>query len=185
MALRGADSQRTATSVAHVSDPYRVLNVPHDAERLVIRAAYRALAWKWHPDRGGAAAQMIEINEAWRILGHASRRAAFDAAVVARRTAITPTPAAAPSDPEVAQRPPKAAPEPGVIDFGRYAGWSIDELADHDPDFLEWLVRMPAGRQYATRIRDILDRREQRQAGLAPKPANRRGLFGIRVAPAR
>jgi hypothetical protein len=168
-----------------VSDPYRILNVSRDAERHVIRAAYRALAWRWHPDRGGAAEQMIRINQAWRILGDASRRAAFDAAVVARATAPTPAAAPAAEDPATVQRPPKAAPEPGVIDFGRYAGWSIDQLAHHDPNFLEWLVRMPAGRPYAGQIRDVLGRRERRQADLAPKAPSRRGMFGIRTAPAR
>jgi curved DNA-binding protein CbpA len=166
-------------------DPYRVLNVPRTAERHVIRAAYRALAWQWHPDRGGAAAQMIRINEAWRILGDPSRRAAFDAAVLASATALRRAAAPAADDPGAVQRPPKAAPEPGVIDFGRYAGWSIERLAEHDPNFLEWLVRMPAGRQYAGQIREIMDRREQRRADLAPKAPTRRGMFGIRTAPAR
>jgi curved DNA-binding protein CbpA len=166
------------------NDPYRVLRIPRDAEHLVIRAAYRALAWQWHPDRGGAPGQMIQINEAWRILGDSSRRAAFDAAGLTGAAGPTPGPAPAPSDPGAVERPSRAATEPGVIDYGRYAGWSIDQLADHDPDFLEWLVRMPAGRQYAVQIREILGRREAQRAGLAPKPATRRGLFGIRTAAA-
>jgi len=167
------------------SDPYRVLNVPRDAKRHEIRAAYRTLAWQWHPDHGGAPGQMIEINEAWRILGHEDRRAAYDAA--ARRPAVAARQPAGPQSkaaPE-AERPVQAARVPGVIDYGRYAGWSIDELAIHDPDYLQWLVRMPAGRQYATRIREIFDRNDRQAAERAPKPAPRRGMFGMRTAAAR
>lgn len=32
-------------------------------------------------------------------------------------------------------------PEPDVIDFGRYAGWRIADVARHDPDYLRWLSR--------------------------------------------
>ena len=40
----------------------------------------------------------------------------------------------------------------GVLDFGRYAGWSLRQIAMRDPDYLEWLRRTPAGRQYQTEI---------------------------------
>jgi len=43
-----------------------------------------------------------------------------------------------------------------VLDFGRYAGWSLSELARHDPDFLEWLARTPAGRHYRAEIQRLL-----------------------------
>jgi curved DNA-binding protein CbpA len=168
-----------------VSDPYRVLKVRRDAKRHEIRAAYRTLAWQWHPDHGGAPGQMIAINEAWRILGHEDRRAAYDAAVLRPTAAIhrPVTPEHGPTpEPE---RPPRSAAEPGVIDYGRYAGWSIDELAMHDPDYLQWLVRMPAGRAYAAQIREIFDRRERQRIERAPKPAARRGMFGLRTATAR
>ena len=150
-------------------DPYRVLNVRRDARRDEIRAAYRSLAWRWHPDRGGAAEQMIQINQAWRTLGHAARRAAYDAAVLQRSTAPTPTPTA-PEAPDAAPTRPlsQRVAEPGIIDYGRYAGWSIADLANHDPNFLEWLVRMPAGRHHSTQIREALSRRERQVAELTP-----------------
>lgn len=50
-------------------DPHQVLQVTAAAESEVIRAAYRALALKYHPDRdasGYAAQRMAEINEATR-----------------------------------------------------------------------------------------------------------------------
>jgi hypothetical protein len=45
-----------------------------------------------------------------------------------------------------------------VLDFGRYAGWSLRQLAAHDPDYLEWLVRSPGGRQYRGQITALLAR---------------------------
>jgi len=36
-----------------VEDPFRTLNVSVDAEIEVIRAAYRALAKKYHPEQSG------------------------------------------------------------------------------------------------------------------------------------
>lgn len=33
-----------------------------------------------------------------------------------------------------------------MLDFGRYEGWSLGELVVHDPEYLEWLERMPIGR---------------------------------------
>jgi hypothetical protein len=45
-----------------------------------------------------------------------------------------------------------------VLDFGRYKGWSIGQIATHDPDFLEWLLRSPSGRQYRAEITTFLNR---------------------------
>ncbi len=51
-------------------DYYSVLGVNKDADEVVIRAAYRALAQKYHPDKWDgdisfANKKMIEINEAY------------------------------------------------------------------------------------------------------------------------
>jgi hypothetical protein len=39
-----------------------------------------------------------------------------------------------------------------VLDFGRYAGWTVGTLVDHDPDYLEWLVGTPQGRRLSAEI---------------------------------
>jgi molecular chaperone DnaJ len=61
-------------------NPYDVLGVAPSASQERIRAAYRALAQRYHPDRSpGAADQMAEINAAYRQLSDPARRAMVDA----------------------------------------------------------------------------------------------------------
>lgn len=67
-------------------DPYLVLGVARNATSREIRAAYRALGAKYHPDRHQgnpleelASAKMAEINRAYEVLSDPKRRAAFDA----------------------------------------------------------------------------------------------------------
>lgn len=42
------------------------------------------------------------------------------------------------------------------LDFGHYAGQSIEELADRDPDYLRWLARHPSGARYRAEIERVL-----------------------------
>ena len=70
-------------------DPYSVLGVARTASDSEIRAAYRALVAKYHPDRHQgnpleelAGARMTEINRAYEILSDPARRAAFDSGQV-------------------------------------------------------------------------------------------------------
>ena len=60
-------------------DHYEALGVSPVAPPEVIRAAYRALAKRYHPDGVSPDADMIRrINEAWRVLGRPSSRALYD-----------------------------------------------------------------------------------------------------------
>lgn len=64
-------------------DLYVVLGVLPDAENIVIKAAYRALAQRYHPDRwvgdvADAHQRMTRLNEAYEILGDTARRANYD-----------------------------------------------------------------------------------------------------------
>jgi curved DNA-binding protein CbpA len=66
-------------------DHYATLGVLPEADPVVIKAAYRALAQTYHPDkwRGDPAVatqRMAAINEAYRILGDAKLRAEYDSA---------------------------------------------------------------------------------------------------------
>ena len=203
-------------------DPYKTLQVDPEAEDEVIVAAYRRLAMKYHPDKGGgpdAASRMAAINAAWERIGEPPKRAAWDrerklAEAMARARPAPPAPPTVATPPSPAgpptPRPPEtvsrdwtsgrsslgggydasmrsadgtgaAGPPPGnasgsVLNFGRYAGWSLGEIARSDLGYLEWLDRMPIGRSYRDEIDTIL-----RSTGLrrsAEVEANdRRGLF--------
>jgi hypothetical protein len=43
-----------------------------------------------------------------------------------------------------------------VLTFGRYAGWSLRDLARRDPEYLLWLSRHSSGIRYRTEIYGIL-----------------------------
>ncbi|MEO5837670.1 MAG: J domain-containing protein [Acidimicrobiales bacterium] len=62
-------------------DHYRKLGVARTASHAEIRSAYRRLAQRLHPDTHGGvvSAEMIAINEAWRVLSDSGRRSAYDA----------------------------------------------------------------------------------------------------------
>lgn len=42
--------------------------------------------------------------------------------------------------------------DPRILDFGHYAGRSVEELAVLDPDYLHWLARQPSGMRYRAEI---------------------------------
>lgn len=153
-----------------MNDPYEILQVHRKAEPEVIRAAYRALARKYHPDFGGEPARMVAISEAFAILGDTERRTAHDAQAARthtrRATDRRSTTAAPPNG--LADRRGQAAASGSVIDFGRYAGWSVEALVSHDPEYLEWLARTPTGRRYTTEIEALLNRRAAQTAALRP-----------------
>lgn len=59
-------------------DYYSVLGVPKSASDEEIKKAYRKLAMKHHPDRGGDQTQFQQIQEAYATLGDAQKRAEYD-----------------------------------------------------------------------------------------------------------
>jgi len=154
-------------------DAYSVLQVDPYAEPEVIQAAYHALAKKYHPDLvHGSEERMSAINVAWAILGHPERRTQYDherglhSAPAAREM-----PASQPRP--TVQRARPAADRGTILDYGRYAGWSLREIARSDPDFLEWLIRTPAGRRYQHEIETIF---AERQAPGATHPGSAAAL---------
>lgn len=156
-------------------DHYELLQVIRTADFEVIRAAYRALAQKHHPDLGGTEAQMAALNDAWAVLRDRQMRVAYD-----RQLAVAADRADAPVDGNrapIITPPPGAGPAGGtVLDYGRYQGWSLAQLARHDPDYLRWLVRTPTGRAYRVEIDALLA--ERRPDPGSTRPRGRSGLFG-------
>lgn len=61
------------------ADPYQTLRVPRTATPERIRRAYRTLALKLHPDRGGDPAAFQAATEAHAVLSDPERRARYDA----------------------------------------------------------------------------------------------------------
>ena len=51
-----------------INDPYKLLGVSKDTPFNEIKAAYRALAKKFHPDTGGDSKKILAINAAWETI---------------------------------------------------------------------------------------------------------------------
>jgi hypothetical protein len=113
---------------------------------------------------------MAELNDAYALIRTPEARAIYDqqhhhAAIhvqpAAEPVATGPIQAAVAA--AVASAPGKAysdAKPAGVIDFGRYEGWSITDLARRDPDYLRWLRRHSSGIRYRSQIDAIFARSE-------------------------
>ena len=146
-----------------MNDYYDLLGVGTDADRPTIQAAYRRLARLHHPDFGGNHGDMARLNEAWRALSDPHRRAVYDARMLASRftgqagaAGLTPLAAAAERRRQASDM---RTPGETVLDFGRYAGSSLAELAKIDPDYLESLGRAPIGRAYRGEIDAVMANR--------------------------
>ena len=66
-----------------MSDFYKILGVSEESEKIVIDAAFRALAKKYHPDvwtgsKSVAEKKIREINEAYEVLSNSKRRKEYD-----------------------------------------------------------------------------------------------------------
>ncbi|MBA4791640.1 MAG: molecular chaperone DnaJ [Pseudomonadota bacterium] len=63
-------------------DYYEVLGCERGADETVLKASYRKLAMKWHPDRnqgdGEAEIRFKEVSEAYEVLKDPQKRAAYD-----------------------------------------------------------------------------------------------------------
>ena len=144
-----------------MNDAYEILQLHPSAVPEVIEAAYRALALLHHPDispQTDASATMAELNWAYTTLRNPDLRAAYDrqrvpipidhAATTLSERVQEVAAAAAIRDPE--------SPARVVLDFGRYAGMTLGELARSDPAYLEWLRRHVSGLRYRHQIDEVL-----------------------------
>lgn len=94
---------------------YDILNVSHDAQPVVIEAAYRALMKKYHPDQGtlaeADAPSAAAINHAYSILRDGERRTQYDHLEWTRQQNM-----------HLAQYQPPAPRSPRVFGWG---GWVV------------------------------------------------------------
>jgi curved DNA-binding protein CbpA len=72
--------------------------------------------------------------------------------------------------------PPPGNPSGSVLNFGRYAGWSLGEISRADIEYIEWLDRATIGRMYREEV-DVILRRAGRRKSAATDADERRGLF--------
>lgn len=98
---------------------YDTLEVSSRASPEVLRAAYRSLMQRYHPDRHPddpqAAARTAAITEAYDVLSDPARRAAYDEALAAQQASAPPAGAAAGG----ASRGARSADAPGAAGAGR------------------------------------------------------------------
>lgn len=59
-------------------DPYQLLEISRDATEDIIKSAYRKLARRHHPDKGGDAKKFLKINEAHQLLTTPELRKVYD-----------------------------------------------------------------------------------------------------------
>lgn len=114
---------------------YEVLGVAADASDDDLRKAYRLRLRQTHPDTGGDAAQFVQVQRAWELVGTAEARAGYD-----RGHGFGETASYGP-DPSVPMwRPParQADTRPRARSFGQPGGWRRERYLD--------LIREWAGR---------------------------------------
>jgi len=94
---------------------YQTLQIDKHASDVVIKAAYRALSMKFHPDKNPGNKQstikMQLINIAYSILSDATRRAMYDQTLVITPAKTYTTPNEAPRTSKPASQP-KSKPDP-------------------------------------------------------------------------
>ncbi len=167
-------------------EPHEILGVPRFAPWPEVRAAFRTLARRYHPDGSAPdSRQMAVVNAAYEALerrrresnGGAAPGAAWSragsapggapsAAGTSPGVPVGPGPTVAAAAPRVPSRPPAGSllsrvqaarhVETPVIDFGQYAGWRISEIAEQDPRYLVWLSRHSSGIRFRRAIEQVL-----------------------------
>lgn len=123
-----------------IADPYATLGVARGATTSQVRAAYRRLAKRYHPDLHAdaqATERMRGINKAWDILSSPDRRAQYEASLASRAGAqsfghwagVPRRAQPAPESPRwTTYEGPRAYPRAPAYDGGReYAGADRNE----------------------------------------------------------
>ena len=169
-------------------DPYEILQVHTNAQSEVIEAAYRTLARLRHPDRTDepdADSAMADLNWAYTVLREPSLRASYDSMRVAIAVE-TPSPANGAAQDvgsgrstlservahatEAAIGRDAGNPANTTLDFGRFAGMTLRQIARIEPSYLEWLRRHSSGVRYRHQIDTVLESLVDYRASAADQP---------------
>lgn len=153
---------------------YKLLQVDPSAEADVIAAAHRVLARRLHPDTdftGIDEYRARELDRALRVLSDPDQRRAYDERLADLNGNGSESVPMGPGfgqqgytlGDRIQSRDTDRA-RSMRIDFGRYAGFSLGDLARSDPDYLRWLSRHSSGIRYRSAILRLLAEAEaQRQ----------------------
>jgi curved DNA-binding protein CbpA len=161
-------------------DYYKILQVDPEAETEIIQAAYETLAARFHPENdltGVHEVRLKEVTRAYEVLSNPGRRRAYDLERSAPFQPMgpgeligvpvpepEPVSAGAPRglSARLASGPRTGGLEPGgptgatVLDFGRYAGMTLSEIARQDTEYLRWLSRHSSGIRFRNEIERVL-----------------------------
>ena len=92
---------------------------------------------------------MLQVNAAYALLRDEAARSSWDRSQRTDRQTMR----------GVSVAPPPRSEAAGTrVSFGRYAGWTLRDLARQDPEYLRWLSRHSSGISYRTEIYQILGR---------------------------
>ena len=147
-------------------DAYEVLEVSRFASWPELRAAYRTLARRFHPDGTSPhTRRMVEINAAYACLEQV-RQAAGEATSAGvpvgpgrwdgGGSSVPPPPSPAGTGSLLDRVKTAARIDTPMVDFGQYAGWRIAEIAECDPRYLRWLSRHSSGLRFQAAIEQVL-----------------------------
>lgn len=167
-------------------DAYKLLQVDPQADDIVVEAAFQALSRRYDPDNGGGDSERLaDITKAYDLLRTPVRRRRYDREhhlmPVGPGTASVeppPTNGAATNPTPNSGRTPRAnetvngqrqQSSPTAIDFGRYRGWALKDLAKEDPDYLRWLARSSGGVRYRNLIHQLLPEEPEPEPGKLTK----------------
>ena len=159
----------TVTEIDH----YKLLEVDPEADPDVIEAAYKALSKKLHPERdptGQHRVRQTELDHSFAILSNSIQRRAYDTRRADGLVPVGPGTGQGDAASRLAAGALSERVQAGLngenlgnlkLDFGRYTGWTLAELAVHDADYLRWLSRHSAGIRYRRAILRLLRDREE------------------------
>ena len=113
---------------------------------------------------------MTELNEAYATLGDPAKRVAYDHKIGVQSAEPQPlrkgdgramragaAGAASASGPYGEAGPPQPTPPPDgrQLTFGRYPGWTLNQVARYDAGSLDWLARTTMGRNYKRELDEL------------------------------
>jgi curved DNA-binding protein CbpA len=162
-------------------DFYKVLQVDPDADPDVIAAAYEVLSGKLNPktDLSGVhEVRLAELNRAYHTLRDRAARLAYDRERAAELVPMGPGENGADykrvGGGALTERVQAGAHGEHVaslmIEFGRYAGWTLGAIARQDPEYLLWLSRHSSGIRYRSAILRLIREQEEQRALHHAKP---------------